>query len=295
MQIDSFIIYLKTERRYSEHTLKAYENDLNQFLSFLVSEGTGKLKKGSEHMYIRRWIVQMMEEGTTPVTVRRKISALASYYRYQLRKGEIETNPVVKVTLPRAGRRLPGFIPEEKMNMLLDDVDFGTDYAGVRDRLIIEMLWFTGMRRSELIRLDNRDVDTGGMVIKVLGKGNKQRYVPVGQSFAGTIREYLAVKEREIGNPLPGNPFFVTAGNKRVYPELVYRVVRNYLRLITTVERRGPHMLRHTFATHMLNHGADLNAIKELLGHANLAATQVYTHNSFEKLKKIYKQAHPRA
>ncbi len=295
MHIETFITYLKTERRYSDNTLNAYENDLNQFLSFLMSEGVDRQMAGNEHRYIRSWIVHMMEGNVAVSTVRRKISTLASYYRYMVRTGEVRSNPVLKITIPRDGRRLPGFIPEEKLNRLLDDVDFGSDYKGVRDRLIIEMLWFTGMRRSELIKLNNGDVDMAGMTIRVTGKRGKQRYVPVGTAFVNTLKEYSAVKKKELGYDTPGSPFFVTQSNKRLYPELVYRVVRNYLRLITTVERRGPHMLRHTFATHMLNHGADLNAIKDLLGHANLAATQVYTHNSFEKLKKIYKQAHPRA
>jgi integrase/recombinase XerC len=294
MHIDPFINYLKTERRYSSCTLTAYRNDLLQFVNFLGAEGRTTLD--ADHRQIRQWMVHMMENGISPRSVRRKISTLGSYYRFIMRLGLLPVNPMTKViTLPRTVRRLPGFIPEEKLDQLLDVEDFGEGFTGVRDRLIIEMLYFTGMRRSELIHLCNADVDSAEMHIKVNGKGGKQRLIPVGQFFSKTLRDYMLKKESEFGPAGPGDPFFVTGRNKTLYPELVYRIVRKYLHLVTSGEKRNPHMLRHSFATHMLNHGADLNAIKELLGHASLAATQVYTHNSFEKLKKIYKQAHPRA
>ena len=295
MHIDSFISYLKTEKRYSSYTLKAYENDLQQFISFLEGAGSEKDTSGAQHKQIRQWVVHLMEQGLSPRSVRRKISALSSYYRFLLLRGIITSNPLLKVTIPKSGRKLPGFIPEDKLNHLLDQIDFGEDFTGVRDRLIIEMLYFTGMRRSELIKLCNSDVDSSEMIIKVHGKGGKERHIPVGQAFSQTLRDYMQKKVSEFGTVLPADPFFVTGTNKKLYPELVYRVVRKYLRLITSGGKRSPHILRHSFATHMLNHGADLNAIKDLLGHASLSATQVYTHNSFEKLKKIYKQAHPRA
>lgn len=295
MHIDPFINYLKTERRYSSHTVKAYENDLRQFFDYSKTAGMEAEVAGSESKKIRQWIVKMMEEGISARTVRRKISTLSSFYRFLVRKGLSSYNPMVNITIPRSGKPLPGFIPEEKLDLLLDQVDFGEDFTGTRDRLIIEILYFTGMRRSELTGLRNSDVDTSGMVIKVLGKGGKERLIPVGRSFSQTLKEYIQKKASEFGAANADDPFFVTGNNKKLYPELVYRVVRKYLRLVTTVEKRSPHILRHSFATHMLNHGADLNAIKELLGHANLSATQVYTHNSFEKLKKIHKQAHPRA
>lgn len=294
MHIDSFITSLKTERRYSLHTLKAYENDLGQFYEFLKNAGYDNVPE-PDHKLVRRWIVVLMEEGISPRSVRRKISALSSFYRFLMRNGIIDTNPVDRIMLPKTAKRLPGFIPEEKLDYLLDETDFGDDFSGVRDRLIIEMLYFTGIRRSELIKLRNSDVNIPEMVIKVHGKGGKERHIPVGQAFLKTLREYGEMKTAYHGQSSASDPFFVTGTNKNVYPELIYRIVRKYLRLVTTGGKRGPHILRHSFATHMLNHGADLNAIKDLLGHASLSATQVYTHNSFEKLKRIYKQAHPRA
>lgn len=295
MHIDSFIIYLKTEKRYSAYTLKAYETDLRQFYAFLERIDDEKEEFVDEHRQIREWIVQMMELGISPRSIKRKVSTLGSYYRFLVRKGVLPASPLTRISIPKSGKRLPSFIPEDKLDHLLDRVNFGNDFTGVRDRLIIEMLYFTGMRRSELITLCNSDVDSSEMTIKVHGKGGKERVIPVGQAFSQTIREYMKKKASEFGVLLPAGPFFVTGKNNRLYPELVYRVVNKYLRLITSGGKRSPHILRHSFATHMLNHGADLNAIKDLLGHASLSATQVYTHNSFEKLKKIYKQAHPRA
>ena len=295
MRIDSFISYLRTEKRYSSYTLKAYENDLNQFFAYLEGDEYDGEPKEAGHKQIRQWVVYLMESGLSPRSVRRKISTLGSFYRYLVRSGVVPVSPLSRVTIPKISKQLPGFVPEDKLDDLLDETDFGDDFRGVRDRLIIEMLYFTGMRRSEIIKLSNSDVDIPGMIIKVHGKGGKQRYIPVGQSFSITLREYMKRKDNEYG-PLPASyPFFITGAGKRLYPELVYRVVKKYLCLVTTGGKRSPHILRHSFATHMLNHGADLNAIKELLGHASLSATQVYTHNSFEKLKRIYKQAHPRA
>jgi integrase/recombinase XerC len=295
MHIDSFITYLKIERRYSSYTLRAYENDLLQYFDFIRQSGKEQAAPGKEHRQIRQWIVSMMENGISPRSVRRKISSLGSYYNYLIKKGIHSVSPLHKVTLPKTGKRLPGFVPEEKLNNLLDDFTFGNDFTGARNRLIIELLYFTGMRRSELVRLTNSDVNTGEKTIRVSGKGNKQRIIPVGQSFLQTLHDYTTIKEAEFGTVLPGDPFFVTGSYKMVYPELVYRIVRKYINLVSPGPGRSPHLLRHSFATHMLDHGADLNSIKELLGHESLAATQVYTHNSLEKLKKIYKQAHPRA
>ena len=290
MHIDSFITYLKTERRYSSYTVKAYENDLLQFNSFSSQDDHEETSR-----QIRKWIIFMMENGLSPRSIRRKISSLGSYFNYLIKKGQLDTSPLSKVTIPKTGKRLPDFIPEISLDHLLDNIEFGDDLTGVRNKLIVEILYFTGMRRSELVKLRNSDVNSNEMTIKVNGKGGRQRMIPVGQAFSQTLRDYKLKKEFEFGIGLPEDPFFVTGKNKCLYPELVYRVVRKYLQLVSPGPGRSPHILRHSFATHMLNHGADLNAIKELLGHASLAATQVYTHNSFEKLKKIYKQAHPRA
>jgi integrase/recombinase XerC len=290
MHIDPFINYLKTERRYSSYTVKAYENDLLQFYGFSGQDGQEETSRR-----IRQWIIYMMEQGLSTRSIRRKISTLGSYFNFLIKKGLLDASPLHKVTIPKTGKRLPGFIPEASLDNLLDKIDFGDDFAGVRNRLIVEILYFTGMRRSELVKLRISDVNISEMVIKVNGKGGKQRMIPVGQTFSRTLKEYKLKKEAEFGKGLPDDPFFVTNRNKILYPEMVYRIVRKYLQIVSPGRGRSPHILRHSFATHMLNHGADLNAIKELLGHASLAATQVYTHNSFEKLKKIYKQAHPRA
>jgi integrase/recombinase XerC len=296
MHTDPFITYLKTEKRYSFHTVKAYENDLRQFSDFTKGEDVRGSGSGTpDHRQIRKWLVHLMEKGITPRTARRKVSVLSSYCRYLVRRGLSVENPMTKVIMPKWGRPLPVFITENKLEELLDRENFGDDFAAVRDRLIIEVLYFTGIRRSELIGLSHSDVDLSKMTIKVHGKGGKERYIPVGSSFSLVLSEYLVKKELEFGKSAPLDPFFVTGANRKLYPELVYRVVRKNLGLVTSGSKRSPHILRHSFATHMLNNGADLNAIKELLGHASLNATQVYTHNSFEKLKKVYKQAHPRA
>ncbi len=295
MHIDSFIIYLKTEKRYSPYTLKAYETDIRQYYKFLERIDDGKEEFNDEHRLLREWIVQMIEQGISARSVKRKVSALGSYYGFLIRKGILSASPLSRISLPKSGKRLPSFIPEEKLDHLLDKVTFSDDFTGVRDRLIIEILYFTGMRRSELITLCNSDVDSSGMIIKVHGKGGKERIIPVGQAFSQTLRGFTEKKKSEFGTILPSDPFFVTRGYKKLYPELIYRIVNKNLRLVFSGGKRSPHTLRHSFATHMLNHGADLNAIKDLLGHASLSATQVYTHNSFEKLKKVYKQAHPRA
>jgi integrase/recombinase XerC len=294
MHTAQFLTYLKTEKRYSSHTLKAYENDLQQFALF-ISGKEEIIPDGVGHKQIRLWIVQLMENGVSPRTIRRKVSSLGSYFRYLVRKGILPSNPLVKINLPKWGRPLPEFIPENNLDNLFDNIHFGDDYSGHRDRVMLELLYFTGIRRSELVRLNNSDVNTAELTIKVHGKGGKERFVPLNRAFAAVLLDYRAKRESVFGAAPPSEPFFVTEKNKRLYPELVYRVVRKYLLLVAGAGKRSPHILRHSFATHMLNKGADLNAIKELLGHANLNATQVYTHNSFEKLKKIYKQAHPRA
>ncbi len=294
MHIAPFLNYLKTEKRYSSHTLKAYENDLRQFTRFISGE-EDIMASSASHKQIRLWIVRMMENGVSPRTIRRKISALGSFYRYLVRRGILPSSPMAKVSLPRWGRPLPEFITENNLEHLLDKTDFGVDYSGYRDRVMLELLYFTGIRRSELVMLNDSDVNTMEMTIKVHGKGGKERLVPLSPAFSAVLDDFRAKKESWFGKAGPSEPFFVTVANRRLYPELVYRVVRKYLLLVAGTGKKSPHILRHSFATHMLNNGADLNAIKELLGHANLNATQVYTHNSFEKLKKIYKQAHPRA
>jgi integrase/recombinase XerC len=236
----------------------------------------------------------MMGEEFSSRSVNRKISTLKSYFKFLLKEGVLVENPMDKVVSPKNKKVLPGFIEQESMDLLLDQFDFGDDYTGIRNRLIIEMFYVTGMRRAELVHLKLKDVEAENLWIKVIGKRNKERIIPVSREFGKTIKGYLEIRNKHFSDQ-GTESFFLTGKGNPVYPKLVYRVVSQHLRLVTTIEKKSPHILRHTFATHMLNRGADINAIKELLGHANLSATQIYTHNTFEKLKKIYKQAHPRA
>jgi len=235
-----------------------------------------------------------MDNNYSPVSVHRKISCLRGFYRYLRKEGKINTDPLEKVVLPKRKKRLPVFVEEESMTRLLDNYDFGNDFAGIRNRTIIEMLYVTGMRRAELINLHNSDVDIDGALVKVTGKRNKQRIIPLLKSFTGKLEEYIRIRD-ENRVPGPEGWFFVNDKGNKLYDKYVYNTVKGYLTMVTTIEKKSPHILRHTFASHMLNRGADLNSIKEFLGHANLSATQIYTHITFEKLKKIYKQAHPRA
>jgi integrase/recombinase XerC len=236
----------------------------------------------------------MLDEGLKTVSVHRKVSCLRVFYRYLRKEGYIKNDPLQKVVLPKRKKNLPVFVEEEALANLLDNYSFGKGYAGIRNMTIIEMLYMTGIRRSELIGLQDVDVDLAGGSIKVTGKRNKQRIIPLLKSFILHLEEYLKVRD-EYFKDGKGGWFFITDKGNKLYDKYVYNTVTSYLAMVTTIEKKSPHVLRHTFATHMLNHGADLNSIKELLGHANLSATQIYTHNTFEKLKKIYKQAHPRA
>jgi integrase/recombinase XerC len=291
---ESFLQYLQTEKRYSPHTVRSYSNDLDQFYLFLSAQGLPDDPVLVSSHDIRAWIVSMLENNYTTVSVHRKISCLRVFYRYLRKQGYLKRDPLEKVVLPKRKKRLPVFVEEAAMNTLLDDCTFGDDFSGIRNRTIIEMLYLTGMRRAELVGLKEYDVDLAGGVLKVTGKRNKQRIIPVVNTFINDLEVYIGLRNEKYHSE--GNGwFFVTDKGNKLYDKYVYNLVNGYLAMVTTIEKKSPHILRHTFATHMLNHGADLNSIKELLGHANLSATQVYTHNTFEKLKKIYKQAHPRA
>jgi integrase/recombinase XerC len=291
---ESFLQYLQTEKRYSSHTIRSYQNDLDQFFLYLSqNDMPGNPSEITSH-HVRAWIVSMMENDITSVTVHRKISCLRVFFRYLRKDGIVKNDPLEKVVLPKRKKTLPVFVAEDALDKLLDDNDFGSDFSGLRNRTIVEMLYLTGMRRAELIGLQIKDVDLSESTVKVTGKRNKQRIIPLTKPFTVRLEDYL--KSRiEFAGEVTGDWFFVTDKGNKLYDKFVYNLVRGYLSMVTTIEKRSPHILRHTFATHMLNRGADLNVIKEFLGHANLSATQVYTHNTFEKLRKIYKQAHPRA
>ena len=291
---ESFLQYLQIEKRYSPHTVRSYLNDLDQFYMFLTSQGQPADPLSVTSHDIRACVVILLDNSYSAVSVHRKISCLRVFYRYLRKEGALKSDPLEKVALPKRKKKLPEFVAEGALDDLLDNFNFSEGIEGIRDRTIIEMLYLTGMRRAELIGLRNADVDLAEGSLKVTGKRNKQRIIPVVKPFTERLKEYIDLRDREIPSAAE-SWFFVTDKGNKLYDKYVYNVVNRYLAMVTTIEKKSPHILRHTFATHMLNRGADLNSIKELLGHANLSATQIYTHNTFEKLKKIYKQAHPRA
>lgn len=286
---DGFLEFIQYEKRASKHTLVAYSNDIKQFVTYLST--TYEITKIAEvnHTIIRSWIVSLMEQKISPRSVNRKITTLKTFYKFLLRQSIVTENPMLKILSPKTSKRLPVFIEKEKMDTLLDDTVFGDDFEGQRNKLIIELFYATGIRLSELINLKQSNVDLYLCQIKVLGKRNKERIVPFNTILKDQIQQYIIAKAN-----LNDEFLFINKNGKQLYEKFVYRIVNTYLSQITTVNKKSPHVLRHTFATHMLNNGADLNAIKELLGHANLSATQVYTHNTVEKLKNIHKQAHPK-
>ncbi len=291
---ESFLEYLQFEKHYSQHTVSSYRNDLRQYYQFLSTHRGSSDPLAAEGSDIRAWLVSLMEAGYSSSSVHRKISGLRSFYRYLRREKLITGDPVDKVVLPRRRKKLPVFVEEISLEKLLDTYDFGDDFSGLRNRTIIEMLYLTGMRRAELITLKDLDFDLKGGSVKVTGKRSKERIIPLAESFLRNIEKYILLKN-DVGFENHEGWFFVTDKGNKLYDKFVYNIVTRYLNLVTTVEKKSPHVLRHTFATHMLNHGADLNSIKEILGHANLSATQIYTHTTFEKLKSVYNQAHPRA
>jgi integrase/recombinase XerC len=292
MDINSFLQYIRFEKRFSPHTVLAYENDLKQFFLFMNNLYETENPDEITHPMIRSWIVDMMDKEISPRSVNRKLTTLKTFYKFLLRNQVIKTNPMIKVQSPKTSKRLPVFVDESKMNLLFTEVDFGEGFVAKRDRLMLEIFYATGMRLSELIGLTDNSIDIHNNHLKVLGKRNKERIIPFTNKLTSLINEYMEERKSITAKP---DAFFITDKGKKLYPKFVYRMVTDRLGSVTTLEKKSPHVLRHTFATHMLNHGADINSVKELLGHANLSATQVYTHNTIEKLKQVYKQAHPRA
>jgi len=290
-EIETFLEYLKYERNYSPETAKAYEVDLLQFEEF-ARECELQLKEVNPNT-VREWIVQMMDKGVTASSINRKLSALRSFYKYLLKQGEVSADPMTKISGPKKKKPLPVFVKEKEMDRLLDDIDFEDSFRGRRDKLIIQLFYETGMRLAELVGLNDADVDFGAKVIKVTGKRNKQRIIPYGDELAEAMQNYL--EERSQTVQTPSGAFITKENGERIPRSNVQNIVRENLSKVTTVKKRSPHVLRHTFATSMLNHQAELGAIKELLGHESLATTEVYTHTTFEELKKAYNQAHPRA
>ena len=289
---ESFVNYLKFEKRCSSHTVVAYKNDLDQFVQFCI-EVVGEFNvKKTDSKLVRSWIVHLMEKKLSARSVNRKITTVKSFFKYLLKELIVEKNPATYLSLPKIRKKLPNFVEENNLHNLLDDGFFDIDFKGIRDKLIVTLLYGTGIRLAELLLLKDSDFDTKKCLIKVLGKRKKERIIPYPTSINSLLDAYLNIRNIEIG--FKTERLLVTENGKPVYEKLIYRVVKNSLAKVTLLEKKSPHVLRHTYATHLLNKGADLNAVKELLGHANLAATQIYTHTSFERLHDIYKQAHPR-
>jgi integrase/recombinase XerC len=297
MHTDSFLKYLQYEKRYSSNTVISYKNDLTQFHTFLKENDNESSINNVSSKQIRLWLSNLISNGITARSVNRKITSLKSYYNYLIRRNIIAENPMEKVTSPKMPKKLPAFVSKENMDDVFEQLSFSNDYKGIREKFIIELFYATGMRLSELTEIKHNDFDWSNMAVKVTGKRNKQRIIPLISSIKTTYKEYKTMQELYLNeNKIKYSEYvFITDKGNKLYSKFVYRIVNSYLGMVSTVTKKSPHVLRHSFATHMLNEGADLNAIKEILGHANLSATQVYTHNTIEKLKKVYKQAHPKA
>jgi len=288
--VEKFLEYLTYEKRYSPHTIKGYTSDLEQLRLYLCDTyEINKIEKVNHDM-LRSWIVALMENKISPRSVGRKVSSVKSFFRWGRKFQGFDRDPTLKITLPKVSRRLPVYVEEEEMESLNTEGHFPNSFEGMRDRLIVELFYQTGIRSNELLMLKTNDIDFQRRTIKVLGKRNKERIIPVGIDVISLMEPYYKIRMQEFE---PSPFFFITLKGDSLYPKLVYKIVNTYLGRVSSLRKKSPHVLRHTFATHMLNRGADLNAIKELLGHASLAATQVYTHNSIEKLKEIHRKAHP--
>src|SRR5258708_1138324 len=295
MVLERFIQYIKIEKRYSAHTVSAYQSDLDQFFKFLnYPEQTVADPAEITYQHIRNWMVHLMSEMTAR-SVNRKIATLRKYFKFLLREGLITNNPTSKLQSPKNIKHLPVVVEDAKLSAMLNDGEvFSDDFEGMRDKLVIETLFGTGIRLAELVTLKEQDINICEGTIKVLGKRNKERIVPINHELKLLLEKYLDLKKNQ---DFHNNSVTLIVTNKgaEAYPKFIYLIVQKYLSIISTQNKKSPHVLRHTFATSLLNRGADLNAIKKLLGHANLSATQIYTHNSVERLKSIYKQAHPKA
>lgn len=292
--IQHFLDYLKFQKRYSQHTIVSYNNDLTSFFGFLDSQFGKTSLEEIKASFIRSWLADMKLQGMESKSINRKISTLKSFFKYQLRQQAIDASPMTAIISPKISKRLPQFVDDKSITTLFQHVEFPDDWDGRTQYLIIQLLYNTGMRQAELIGLKETHINKTNSSVKVLGKGNKERIIPVSSSLMLQMQDYIA------GKPVMFKEYdktflLVTPAGKRLYPKYVYNTVKKYLSMVTTIDKKSPHILRHTFATHLMNGGADLNAVKELLGHSSLAATQIYTHNTIDKLKDIHKKAHPKA
>jgi len=291
--LNNFLKFLEHQKRYASPTIIAYRSDLNQFFEYLDQVYGSVPLKEIKALHIRSWRVELSQEHTSK-TVSRKLSALKTFFKYLLKRDLIIHNPMLKITTPKVSSRVPVVIRKSELEQLFEQIEFKGSFEGLRDRLVLEIFYATGMRRAELIGLKISDVDLNKQQMRVLGKGNKERMLPFSRNLGLLIEQYIKLRN----NVFPESRvkfLLLTNKGEPLYPKMVYNLVKRYLGMVTTVEKKSPHVLRHSFATHLSDNGADLNAIKELLGHANLSATQIYTHSSIEKLKKIYQQAHPKA
>ncbi|HEY0679173.1 MAG TPA: tyrosine-type recombinase/integrase [Chitinophagaceae bacterium] len=292
--IRNFTDYLKYQKRYSVHTLRSYSDDLLQFNDYLEkSFGETALNELTSPL-IRSWLASLKENELSSRSINRKISSLKSFFKYHLRTGSLTNTPMTQVTSPKVSKRSPVFVKQEETAGLFQYVEFPDSWEGRTDRLLLELLYNTGLRSAELVSLRESQVDTSKNVIKVLGKGNKERIIPVSPLLVSAIREYINGKQ-QLDIKQNGNHLLITGAGRQLYAGYVYRKVKHYLEMVTTIRKKSPHVMRHTFATHLLSNGADLNSVKELLGHSSLAATQIYTHHTIEKLKDVHKKSHPKA
>jgi integrase/recombinase XerC len=288
----SFIDYLKFEKRYSAHTVRAYRDDLEQFFSFLESTFGETTLPAITTSLIRSWLASLKESKITSKSINRKISSLKSFFKFQLRTGILEKSPMAGINSPKSGKRLPVYVEEKDMQLLSSHVEFPDDWQGQTDRLLIGIFYNTGVRLSELVTLKNSQFDAEAATLRVIGKGNKERMIPLSAALVTEIRHYQ--NEKRVSGRETAETLLVNDQGKALYVKYAYLSVRKWLSRVTTLDKKSPHVLRHSFATHLMNHGADLNSVKELLGHSSLAATQLYTHNSIEKLREVHKKNHPR-
>jgi integrase/recombinase XerC len=290
----AFLKYLQSEKRTSSNTVVSYETDLVQFQNYLQTTYEITEPALATYQMVRSWIVSLSEKKLSPVSINRKIACLRSYYKYLMRQQVITKDPMQKIRVMKTSKKLPSFVKESEMETMLDQAGDDITFEGLRTRLILELFYGTGIRLSELLHLKESNINIPDQTIKVLGKRNKERIIPFAKGLIDVIKSYKNARDREVS--LKNHGFLlVTSSGEPCYAVLVYRIVRQHLKAFTNTEKTSPHVLRHTYATHLLNKGAEINAVKDLLGHTSLAATQVYTHNSMEKLKKVFKQAHPKA
>ncbi len=292
--LTKFLNYLQIEKNYSAQTLRAYGDDLRQFFSYCGIDPQSDTLPKLSHRTIRAWLAHLLASGISPRSVNRKFSSLRGFYKFMVKVDASTDNPLPKVVPPKMSKKLPVFLNLAESNSMLNPELFPEGFSGIRDMAVLALFYYTGIRVSEMAGLLTKNLDMAGSTIKVMGKGSKERIIPIHPEMKSLLSIYLAQRD-ELFTSSPVQHLIVNDKGHKSYPKMLYRIVNRYLSMVTPLEKKSPHVLRHTFATHLLNQGADINAIKELLGHANLSATQIYTHTSVQKLKEAYKQAHPRA